>query len=296
MVQVYCKNTKESKRFPEGTSLLQMLSEFDCHRPYPIVSAKVNNVSQGLKFKVYQNKDIEFIDVRESSGMRVYCRSLFFLLYKACCDVLPGSKLYVEHPISHGYFCHIRKADDSPITPEDIQNLSAYMQELFEKVQTILAKQLRVDASRITPDSQIKKDLGADSLDILQLLMRIEDQYGIVIPDQALAQFNTVGDVVSYLETRANGFPEITYLLSEGFSPAQILDLFMGDPDLEYLDGAPVSFTCSCSKERMSEGLATLGQSELEELASGSEGIDTQCHFCNKKYHFDPEEIKKLIT
>lgn len=133
MVQVYCKNTKESKRFPEGTSLLQMLSEFDCHRPYPIVSAKVNNVSQGLKFKVYQNKDIEFIDVRESSGMRVYCRSLFFLLYKACCDVLPGSKLYVEHPISHGYFCHIRKADDSPITPEDIQNLSAYMQELVKK-------------------------------------------------------------------------------------------------------------------------------------------------------------------
>jgi uridine kinase len=133
MVQVYCKNTKESKRFPEGTSLLQMLSEFDCHRPYPIVSAKVNNVSQGLKFKVYQNKDIEFIDVRESSGMRVYCRSLFFLLYKACCDVLPGSKLYVEHPISHGYFCHIRKADDSPISPEDIQNLSAYMQELVKK-------------------------------------------------------------------------------------------------------------------------------------------------------------------
>lgn len=71
---------------------------------------------------------------------------------------------------------------------------------MFEKVQTILAKQLRVDASRITPDSQIKKDLGADSLDILQLLMRIEDQYGIVIPDQALAQFNTVGDVVKYLE------------------------------------------------------------------------------------------------
>ena len=99
MVQVYCKNTGESKRFPEGTSLLQMLQEFDVHRPYPIVSAKVNNVSQGLKFKVYQNKDIEFIDVRESSGMRVYCRSLYFLLYKATVDVFPGSRLYIEHPI-----------------------------------------------------------------------------------------------------------------------------------------------------------------------------------------------------
>ncbi len=71
---------------------------------------------------------------------------------------------------------------------------------MFEKVQSILAKQLRLDPSRITPESLIKKDLGADSLDILQLLMRIEDQYGIVIPDQALASFETVADVVSYLE------------------------------------------------------------------------------------------------
>ena len=71
---------------------------------------------------------------------------------------------------------------------------------MFDKVQTILAKQLRVPAEIIMLDSQIKKDLGADSLDILQLLMRIEDQYGIVIPDQALATFNTVRDVVAYLE------------------------------------------------------------------------------------------------
>ena len=69
------------------------------------------------------------------------------------------------------------------------------METMFEKVQAILARQLRVDVEKVTPDAQIKKDLGADSLDILQLLMRIEDQYGIVIPDKALATFNTVGDV-----------------------------------------------------------------------------------------------------
>ena len=133
MVQVYCKNTQETKRFPEGTSLLQMLSEFDCHRPYPIVSAKVNNVSQGLKFKVYQNRDIEFIDVRESSGMRVYCRSLFFLLYKASCDIFPGSKLYIEHPICNGYFCHLRKSDGHVITPIDVNALKAHMEQLVQK-------------------------------------------------------------------------------------------------------------------------------------------------------------------
>ena len=74
------------------------------------------------------------------------------------------------------------------------------METMYEKVRAILAKQLRVDAAKVTLDAQIKKDLGADSLDILQLLMRIEDQYGIVIPDKALATFNTVGDVVTYLE------------------------------------------------------------------------------------------------
>ena len=74
------------------------------------------------------------------------------------------------------------------------------MERMFVKVQAILAKQLRLDAAKITLESQIKKDLGADSLDILQLLMRLEDQYGIVIPDKALATFTTVSDVVNYLE------------------------------------------------------------------------------------------------
>ena len=71
---------------------------------------------------------------------------------------------------------------------------------MFEKVRAILARQLRLDPGKVTLDSQIKKDLGADSLDILQLLMRIEDQYGFTIPDKALATFNTVRDVVAYLE------------------------------------------------------------------------------------------------
>ena len=80
MLQIFCKNTRTTRNFPEGTSLLEALSGFDFEKPYPIVSAKVNNVSQGLKFKLYQNRDVEFMDVRESSGMRVYTRSLCFLL------------------------------------------------------------------------------------------------------------------------------------------------------------------------------------------------------------------------
>ena len=133
MLQVFCKNTQTSRKFPEGTSLLTMLNDFEFDRPYPIVSAKVNNVSQGLKFRVYQNKDIEFIDMAHPSGRRVYCRSLCFLLCAAAEDVFPGSKVYMEHPISNGFFCHLRKEDGSAVTPADVDALERRMKEIVEK-------------------------------------------------------------------------------------------------------------------------------------------------------------------
>jgi len=71
---------------------------------------------------------------------------------------------------------------------------------MYEEVKTILARQLRIAPERVTLDAQIKRDLGADSVDILQLLMRLEDDYGITIPDQELAKFETVNDVVTFLD------------------------------------------------------------------------------------------------
>ena len=71
---------------------------------------------------------------------------------------------------------------------------------MYEEVKTILARQLRIAPERVTLEAQIKKDLGADSVDILQLLMRLEDDYGITIPDQELAKFETVSDVVNFLD------------------------------------------------------------------------------------------------
>lgn len=71
---------------------------------------------------------------------------------------------------------------------------------MYEEVKTILVRQLRISPERVTLEAQIKKDLGADSVDILQLLMRLEDDYGIVIPDQELAKFETVNDVVTFLD------------------------------------------------------------------------------------------------
>ena len=83
MLRVFCKNTGTFQEFPEGTMLLEMIDSFEFERPYEIIAAKVNNVAQGLKFRVYNNRDVEFLDYRSYSGRNVYSRSLCFLLYKA---------------------------------------------------------------------------------------------------------------------------------------------------------------------------------------------------------------------
>ncbi|MCQ2482277.1 MAG: Hsp33 family molecular chaperone HslO [Clostridia bacterium] len=102
---------------------------------------------------------------------------------------------------------------------------------------------------------------------------------------------------IDYLEKRVNGgFPEITYLMEEGFTPAKILDLFLGDPEIAYWDANKVSFECTCSKSKFSDSLSVLGKDELNELIKDEKGIDVECHFCNSKYHFNPSELADIIN
>ena len=134
MIRIRCKNNHITKSFPEGISLLDVYQEFadDIRLPYPVVSAKVNNVSQGLKFRVYNNRDVEFIDATSGSGRRVYVRSVCFVLYKAVSDVFPGSKLFIEHPLSKGIYCNFRKKDGTPLTDADVTRICQRMQEIID--------------------------------------------------------------------------------------------------------------------------------------------------------------------
>ena len=114
--------------------MLDIYQEFaeDIQLPYPVVSAKVNNVSQGLKFRVYQNRDVEFLDAREGSGHRVYVRSLSFVLYKATQDVFPGSKLFIEHSLCRGYYCNFKKKGNEPLTDDDVKSIRQRMQDIID--------------------------------------------------------------------------------------------------------------------------------------------------------------------
>ena len=128
MLKIYCKNTGTSLEFQEGTTLAEMLPRFEFDRPYDILCAKVNNVSQGLKYRAFNSRDVEFLDYRTYTGRSAYCRSLCFLLSKAARDVFPDSKIKMRRPISKGYFCDLQKG--SPVTSEDVEMKRARMKEI----------------------------------------------------------------------------------------------------------------------------------------------------------------------
>lgn len=103
-------------------------------------------------------------------------------------------------------------------------------------------------------------------------------------------------ETISYLEKRVGGgFPDVTFLLQEGMNPEKILDMFMGDEKICFLQGAPVSYMCNCSRDRMERNLLAIGRDDLASLAEDPDGIDLECHFCDQKYHFTQDDVKNLL-
>ena len=131
MLQIYCKNNKETREIPEGTSLIDIYRELGLNMPYGPVSAKVNNKVENLNFRVYYNKDVEFLDITSASGMRTYVRSLCFILVKAVDDLYPCGTISLEHPVSKGYFCKLHI--DRTIGLDDVSRIKKRMQEIINE-------------------------------------------------------------------------------------------------------------------------------------------------------------------
>ncbi len=191
MLQIRCKNNGVTKSFPEGTSLLDVYQEFaeDIKLPYPVVSAKVNNASQGLKFRLYQNRDVEFMDAREGSGHRVYVRSLCFVLYKATQDEFPGSKLFIEHTISRGYYCNFKKKNMESLADGDVERIARRMQEIinldmpFRRNESTTEEAIRVFTERgLTDKVKLLETSGNIYSDYYTLGDTADYYYGPLVP------------------------------------------------------------------------------------------------------------------
>lgn len=129
-VQIRCKNNNKKREICIGSSLFDIFSDFGLQMDYGPVSAKVNNKVEGLDFRVYHDKDVKFLDLHSSSGLRAYTRTLFFILCKAASELYPGKKIVIDIPVSNGYYCDLQLG--RAMTDDDVERISRRMKEIID--------------------------------------------------------------------------------------------------------------------------------------------------------------------
>ncbi|NLB93855.1 MAG: nucleoside kinase, partial [Bacteroidales bacterium] len=140
-VEIYCHNTRSKHTYPLGTSLLEISSDLNIKLKNTVCGAFVNNQVRELSFCVVKPKNIEFFDVSHPDGIRLYVRSLIFVLYAAVKEVFPYVTLRVPRGISNGYFCELA-GFGREITDRDIELLKNKMHQLIEKDIPFIKKNL----------------------------------------------------------------------------------------------------------------------------------------------------------
>jgi uridine kinase len=131
-IDIYCVNTGTMKTYPLGVTLFDIKDDFDVKLKNPVIGALVNNRVKELSFVFVKTKKVEFIDYSHPDGMRMYIRSLFFILYAAVHNVFPQVKLKIMHGISRGYYCELSRLD-RPVTESDISSIKNEMQLLVDQ-------------------------------------------------------------------------------------------------------------------------------------------------------------------
>ena len=130
MIQIRCKNNKKTQKVEIGSTLFDVFSAFDLKMTYGPVSARVNNKVEGMHYRVYNSKDVEFLDMASASGSRAYTRTLFFVLCKAVQDIYPNTDVVIDIPVSNGFYVDIRLG--RPVVEEDVNILRRRMQEIID--------------------------------------------------------------------------------------------------------------------------------------------------------------------
>lgn len=135
MIQIRCKNNKKTLNVPIGSTLSEVFRELNLKMDYGPISVKVNNKVEGLHYRVYHNKDVEYLDIKSPSGARAYTRTLFFVLCKAVHDLWPEADVVIDIPVSNGYYCNINIG--RPVTAFDAEAVRRRMQEIIDAAMPI---------------------------------------------------------------------------------------------------------------------------------------------------------------
>ena len=129
-VKILCRNNGETYEAPIGTNLEEIYQQTGLQLEHGPISARVNNKVEGMHFRVYKQKTVEFLDITSPSGSRAYTRSLFFVLCKAAHDLFTPCKVSIDIPVSNGYYVNLNIG--RPVTLDDAGAIRRRMQEIID--------------------------------------------------------------------------------------------------------------------------------------------------------------------
>lgn len=129
-IQVRCKNNNKTIDVATGSTLAEVYNLSGLEMAYGPICAKVNNKVEGMHYRLYHNKDLEFLDMHSGSGSRNYTRTLFFILSKAVHDLYPGSEVVIDIPVSNGYYVDLQIGH--AVELDDVDNIRRRMQEIID--------------------------------------------------------------------------------------------------------------------------------------------------------------------
>lgn len=167
-VEIICKNNGKTLLVDEGTALIDIYKTAGVELPYQVLCAQVNNRTRDLSYRVYQPKQIMFSDASHIMGMRMYVRSLCFVLYKAVTELFPGTRLRIEHSVSNGYFCCLNQREE---IPHDTVEL------LKERMRDIIRRDLPFERIQSTAEVAARHFREQDMCDKIDLIETLHPLY-----------------------------------------------------------------------------------------------------------------------
>ena len=209
ITRITCINNGLSKEYPLGTSLIEIADNMCVKTNKPILGARVNNKLKELSYRVYNPKFIEFIDITNIDGLRMYQRSLSFVLMKAVRDIFPNSQLKIEHSISEGFYCELEK--ETELTPQEVLTISDRMRQIINSDLKFKRDQLptdeaikRFEKNNLIEKAKLFKTRSTLFTSIYYLDNQIDYFYGYLVPSTGYLK---VFDLIPYFNGMLLRFP-----------------------------------------------------------------------------------------
>ena len=179
-ITIRCKNNGQTVEVPMGSTLEEIYQQTGLQMDLPPIIAHVNNKVEGMHFRLFKPKDVEFFDITSSSGLRTYTRSLFMVLCKAAHDLWPMCRVAIDIPVSNGYYVDLRLPADNqaenpleqcrPVTLDDAGRLRRRMQELIDQ-------KLPIHRHEATTEEALKLFEEGGSMSKVKLLRKLGALY-----------------------------------------------------------------------------------------------------------------------